>query len=208
MRLRSNQETGVRRRNMWLLLLTAPLMAGGSFSYAVVGGDVGSWPAILSSIGLLNGPVSDATVVVAPQGTNGPAAAWATRVERGTILVVEGESPLAVAFGFHVSSKPRVTVRSVEDLRAPGLRIIWERPLVLPVFEMPPEAKIFARERWEHVPLMAGFRRGAGAVLWIAARPDTAPGEPRPSTEPHGESASEPHIEPNPGRGYERFPYI
>jgi hypothetical protein len=183
-------------------------MAGGSFSYAVIGSDVGSWPAILSSIGLLNGPVSDATVVVAPRGTNGPAAAWATRVERGTILVVEGESPLAVAFGFHAGPKPRVTVRSVEDLRAPTLRIIWEKPLVLPVFEMPPEAKIFARERWEHAPLMAGFRRGAGAVLWIAARPDNPPGEPRPSTEPHGESTSEPHIEPTPGRGYERFPYI
>src|ERR1700734_4366064 len=88
------QKSGVRSRSMWLLLLAAPCMAGGSFSYAVIDSDVGSWPAILSSIGLLNGPVSDATVVVAPQGTNGPAAAWATRVERGTILVVEGESPL------------------------------------------------------------------------------------------------------------------
>jgi hypothetical protein len=189
---------------MWLLLLAAPLMTGASFSYSVLGDTAGSWPAILSSIGLLTGPVGDATVVVAPQGTNASASAWAARVEHGTILVVEGESPLAAAFGFHPGSKPHATVRSVEDLRAPNLRIIWENPLVLPVFDMPPEAKIFARERWEHAPLMAGFRRGAGAVLWIAARPNKASGElagaPPTPTEPNGE--------PNSERGYERFPYI
>jgi len=41
---------------------------------------------------------------------------------------------------------------------------------------------VFARERWEGAPLMAGFKKGAGAVLWIA----TGPGL----------------------RGYSRFPYI
>ncbi len=201
---------------MWLLLLAVPLMNGASFSYAVIGDTAGSWPAILSSIGLLNGPVGDAAVVVAPQGTSGSASAWAARVEQGTILLVEGESPLAAAFGFHAGSKPRVTVRSVEDLRAPKLRIIWGKALVLPVFEMPPEAKIFARERWEHAPLMAGFRRGAGAVLWIAARPDNPPGElpakPHAPAEPgtlmEPRTTTETHAEPNPGRGYERFPYI
>jgi hypothetical protein len=188
------QASRVGRRNIWLLLLAVPLMTGASFSYSVLGDSAGSWPAILSSIGLLNGPVGDAAVVVAPQETNASASAWAARVEQGTILVVEGESPLAAAFGFHARSKPHVTVRSVEDLRAPTLRIIWEKPLTLPVFDMPPEAKIFARERWERAPLMAGFRRGAGAVLWIAAGPGEPPGEPHP--------------EPNPERGYERFPYI
>jgi len=189
-------------------------MTGASFSYAVIGGEAGSWPAILKSIGLLNGPVGDATVVVAPQGTNGSASAWAARVEQGTLLVLEGESPLAASFGFHAGSKPHATVRSVEDLRAPQLRIIWEKELVLPVFDMPPEAKIFARERWEHAPLMAGFRRGAGGVLWIAAPPNTPPSE-RPGAspteihapmEPH--ASMETHGEPNVARGYERFPYI
>ena len=67
-------------------------------------------------------------------------------------------------------------------MHAPKLRIVWEKPLELPVFEIPKEARVFARERWQDAPLMAGFRRGAGAVLWVAA--------------PLG-----PH-------GYERFPYI
>jgi hypothetical protein len=54
--------------------------------------------------------------------------------------------------------------------------------LDLPVFEIPKEACLFAAERWQSIPLMAGFRRGRGAVLWVAASPG-----------PHG---------------YERFPYI
>src|SRR5437899_536886 len=43
-------------------------------------------------------------------------------------------------------------------------------------------AEVFARERWSGAPMIAGLRRGSGAVLWVAA----GPGE----------------------RGYERFPYL
>ena len=52
----------------------------------------------------------------------------------------------------------------------------------MPRFAMPPEARVFARERWTGAPVLAGYRRGAGAVLWVAA----SPGE----------------------HGYERFPYL
>jgi hypothetical protein len=52
----------------------------------------------------------------------------------------------------------------------------------LPSFEIPAAARIFAKDRWTGAPLLAGFRRGSGAVLWLA----TSPGE----------------------RGYERFPYL
>ena len=48
--------------------------------------------------------------------------------------------------------------------------------------EMPAGVMVFTRERWTGAPMTAGLRRGAGAVLWIAA----PPGE----------------------RGYERFPYV
>jgi len=211
---------------MWLLSLAAPLLAGGSFTYSVIGNEAGAWPAILSSIGLLSGPVGEAAVVVAPPGSNGPVSGWAERVENGTILVVEGESPLAAAFGFHAGKKPPVTVRSVEDTRAPKLRIIWEKPQALPVFEIPPEAKVFARERWERAPLMAGFRRGAGAVLWIAAPqgsppselPNRAPAEAtfesknqsfsRRGNQGGNQGGSPGDSQPYSRGGYERFPYI
>src|ERR1700693_4912646 len=64
----------------------------------------------------------------------------------------------------------------------PALRIIWEKALDLPVFLLPSSARVFARERWREAPLIAGFRKGEGAVLWVAAPPGP--------------------------RGYERFPYI
>src|SRR5690349_14375061 len=136
------------------LLLAYPLL-----------GDASPWQEILSSLGFMK---DGGRVVVTPSGTSSD---WTARVERGTILILEGESPLAAAFGFRPSSAPHVTVRSVEDLRAPKLRIIWEKALDLPVFDMPAGARIFARERHQGSPLMAGFRRGLGAVFWVAAPP-------------------------------------
>jgi hypothetical protein len=129
----------------------------------------------------MNGRAEAAGILVAPGGSNAPVEEWVQRADRGTIVVVEGESALAAAFGFRPTAS-RVIVRSVEDLRGPKLRIIWEKAVELPVFEIPKDARVFARERWQGAPLMAGFRRGAGAVLWVAASPGT--------------------------RGYERFPYI
>ena len=73
-------------------------------------------------------------------------------------------------------------VRSVVDARAPKLGIVWEKAQELPVFELPADAQVFARERWTGTPLMAGLRRGKGAVLWLAIKPGV--------------------------RGYERFPYV
>ena len=147
-----------------------------------MGDDRGSWPAILSSVGLLDGTLADAAVVVAPAGSKADAAEWSARVEKGTIVIVEGESSLASAFGFKPTGKPHVMARSEEDARTPKLRIVWEKPLELPVVEIPKEAHVFARERWQGAPLMAGMRRGAGAVLWVAAPPGQ--------------------------QGYERFPYL
>src|SRR5579862_643144 len=136
----------------------------------------GPWPAILSSIGLTPGKDG---VVVAPQDASDEG--WGARVEHGTILIVQADSPAAVAFGFRPTAK-RIAVRSVEDARAPKLEIVWEHALDLPVFEIPADARVFGRERREGAPLMAGFRRGQGAVMWIAAPPGT--------------------------HGYERFPYL
>jgi hypothetical protein len=151
------------------------------FTFHILGNDLDSWPELLSSIGLADS-ASPTGVVVAPHGTDVSFAEWAGRVDRGIILVLEGESPLGTAFGFKRSSEPAISVRSVEDLRDPELRIIWEAALPLPVFQIAKEARLFARERGQHAPLMAGYRRGAGAVLWVAAPPGA--------------------------RGYDRFPYL
>lgn len=159
----------------------AGVAAAGPLPYfSVLSQDAGAWPAILSSIGYQRQPAAMANVFVARPGS-AASAEWTERVERGAILIVEGESSLAEMFGFRRSPE-NVRVTSVADTHRPGLRIVWEKGLELPRFDVPKKARVFSRDRWSGAPLVAGFRRGAGAALWVAV----SPGE----------------------RGYERFPYL
>ena len=168
---------------LWMVgALCSQVHAAPRFSFHVMGDDPGGWPELLSSIGLTSGAGGGASVIVAPHGTDLPYTEWSARVEHGVILILEGEAPLAAAFGFRRGAQPPVATRSVEDLRAPDLRIVWEKTLDLPVVDIPAEARVFARERWQKAPLIAGYRKGEGAVLWVAAPPGP--------------------------RGYERFPYL
>ena len=170
----------MRLRLASLFLLVPALHAAALPYFSVLSDDAGSWPAILSSIGLQPQPASKAHVFVARAGA--PASAeWTARVEQGAILILEGESSLAEMFGFK-RGKDSVRVSSLADVHNPKLPIVWEKGIELPVFNLPLHAEIFTRERWNNVPLSAGMRRGAGAVLWIAV----PPGE----------------------HGYERFPYL
>ncbi|HVO98003.1 MAG TPA: hypothetical protein VMT15_08040 [Bryobacteraceae bacterium] len=163
-----------------LLASAAAVFAAPTLSFQVMGSDPGSWAAIFSSIGLHENSPGD--VLVIPAGVQASAAECELRLEHGAFLVLEGQSAAAASFGFRASAKPHVIVHSVEDLRSVKLHIVWGKALEVPVFEVPKEARVFAVERWQGIPLMAGYRRGKGAVLWIAASPG-----------------------PN---GYERFPYI
>ncbi len=166
-------------------------------SFEIAGKSPGAWPAILGSIGLVQAAGSDGDVMVIP--TNSPAAGtWdagvetrvENRIKEGAILIIEGGSPAAAAFGFRPTSE-RLTVRNITDVHAPKLGIVWEHPIELPRYEIPPDARVFARDCQSNAPLVAGIRRGAGAVLWIAADPSGPPG---------GTPAAQ--------HGYERFPYL
>src|SRR5262249_39234446 len=126
-------------------LLLASLCSAANFHFFVAGSEKGGWQTILSSIGMLSGGMAEAGVVVVPAGTTPPAADWAQRVEKGAILVVEGESGLAASFGFKAGAG-RVLVRSVEDIHAPKLKIVWEKPTEIPRFDLPTEARMFAAE--------------------------------------------------------------
>jgi len=166
------------------LLVSALLAAVASAAplpyYCVLNADAGAWPEILSSIGLVRQPANLAHVFVARSGT--PASnEWNQRVDQGAILILEGESSLAEMFGFRRGAG-FVKAGSLTDVHRPGLAIVWEKGLELPVLDLPGGATVFARERWSGTPMMAGMRRGAGILLWLAV----PPGE----------------------RGYERFPYL
>jgi hypothetical protein len=170
-----------------ITLLLAPAARAASLPYfCVLSDDQGGWPLILESVGFMPRPAANARIFVLRSGATG-SGEWAARVESGAYLILEGESTTAESFGFRRAqdlkdAKDNVRVSSLEDVHLPKLPIVWEKGLELPRYEVPGIAKVFAKERWTGAPMLAGFRRGSGGVLWLAA----PPGE----------------------RGYERFPYL
>ena len=162
------------------LLLSSLALHAQQIGYAVSGNDAGPWTEILSSVGLFAKTQAEAAIFVARPGT--PAdAAWPHRVETGGFLILEGDSPLARSFGFRLLDRT-TRMASVIDTHQPETPLIFEHPIELSESALPDGTQIFARERWTNVPVIAGFRRGNGAVLWVAT---------------------------NPGKhGYERFPFI
>ncbi|MBK5291399.1 MAG: hypothetical protein JJE04_06980 [Acidobacteriia bacterium] len=176
----------------FLLLSIAPLAAERIetapaqrpyFHYQIAGDAPGSWPAILSSIGLSTGGAEGSGViyVVTASATPDPKG-WRERVEQGAIVILEGGSALAREFGFVSKGERPQAVRNLMDTHNPKLGIIWEKVLDLEDFHVPATARIFTRERWRGAPLVAGLKQGAGAVLWVAAPPGP--------------------------KGHERFPYL
>lgn len=73
-------------------------------------------------------------------------------------------------------------VASVVDERAPELKIVWQDPVDLAVYETPTAATVFVHEKRTGAPLLSGVRRGSGGLLWAAV----GPGD----------------------EGFERFPYL
>ncbi len=162
-----------------LLLCIAPHPAQAA-GFSIIGTEPGAWPDILSSIGYRRSPAVDAQLFVGRPGA--PASPnWSVKLASGCILVLEGESPLAASFGFR-PGKETVRVASLQDVHRPGLPIIFEHALEVHRYDIPADAEVFATERWTSAPMVAGVRRGPGAILWVAADP--------------GKS------------GYERFPYL
>ena len=166
-------------------LLLIGLASGASFNYHVAGEEPGPWPKILSSVGFTPATGGPTNLFVvrsgAPAATPAAIQQWVRRLEQGSLIVLEGESDLAEALGFKPKEQ-HVVVRSIVDVHAPKLPIVWEKALDLRQFDLPKDAVVFARERWDGAPLMAAVRRGSGAALWIAVTPGA--------------------------QGYERFPYL
>jgi hypothetical protein len=173
-------------RSLWsrlvgIIAMAATALAAPTFSYHIVGDDPGPWANILSSVGLVQSPTGGSSVFVVRDMSALTAAQWLQRAEHGAFVIVEGDSSLASSLGFKPTAK-HVAVRGIVDTHRQKLSIVWEHPLELPVYEMPPGARVFTKERWTGAPLTAGFRKGTGGVLWTAI----SPGQ----------------------RGHERFPYL
>jgi hypothetical protein len=136
-----------------------------------------SWPQILSSIGIP--PGDQGVAVAAPGATADPM--WRRRVESGTYLILEGESPLAASFGFHPAGS-LFEIKRMVDVHRAKLPLILEKPLTVRPFALPAGARVFTKDRWSDSPVVAGVKIGKGGVLWVVASPGV--------------------------HGYERFPYL
>jgi hypothetical protein len=125
--------------------------------FAVQVEDAALWAPVLSSVGL--------------QANSG-----ASRFH-----ILAGNSAAARQAGFQASAKT-VRVAAVTDIHDPVLEIFWEQPQELPVYTMPAQATVFAREKRTGAPLLAGYASSTGGVLWAITDPGS--------------------------NGYERFPYL
>lgn len=167
-----------------LLFLIAATAAYGVVqppTYHVLGDDPGPWPKIFEAAGFQPIRGGAAGVVVIRRGSDTHTEEWRARVEQGMFLVLEGESAIAENLGFRPTAK-RVNAQSVREDRIPHLSVIWEKPVELPIWTVPPDATVFAADRWTNAPLVAGIKIGQGGVLWMAVTPGA--------------------------EGYERFPYL
>lgn len=148
--------------------------------FYVVGAQAGAWPDILHSLGLREQAAESARILVLPEGSAAELRDITTsRPDR--ILILEGDSKIARAFGIFPTSR-HASVRKVKDVHQPGLSIVWEKAIEVPVYKMPQQAKILLRDRVHGAPLMAIWPEGSDHVLWMA----TPPGE----------------------KGYERYPFL
>jgi hypothetical protein len=161
-----------------ILFLFQGLLQANQAGYTVIGTEPGAWPQILSSIGLL--PATDPGVFVARPGAAADPS-WRTKVEGGAFLILEGDSALAASFGFRPSEK-FASVASMIDVHQPKLPLIPKTPLLLREHSVPGDARVFTKDRWSPLAVVAGMKLGKGAVLWVAANPGD--------------------------QGYERFPYL
>ncbi|MGH9640740.1 MAG: hypothetical protein ACRD3Y_11805, partial [Bryobacteraceae bacterium] len=156
-------------------LLLLPLLAGAT-TFRAVGTNPAPWAKIFGAVGIEQATDVNADILVA-----GPKTSLDAEVADHHIVIVEGASPLAESFGIRATGKT-VLVRRICDEHAPRMKIFWEKPLTIPIVQIPAGFRAFAADYWKHAPVIAGRRTAHGAILWLAAKPDP--------------------------RGYERYPYL
>jgi hypothetical protein len=125
--------------------------------------------------------IEDAAAIVVPAAAarQVDAAAILARVDAGSLLITEGDSPLARALGLTFDGR-EIEVTQVEEAGSPRLAIVWEKPVKLVPPAPPPGAKVTVKDKWTGAPLAMVFPHGKGRVFFLAA----------------------------PLQGYSRFPYF
>ena len=147
--------------------------------FQVVGQNPGAWPDALSCAGFQTGGTPSIIVL---RDAAGPAPQWIERLEGGAILILEGESATGVGPRLPGDSEARPRAKHRGSAHTKAEASSGSRPTEAPVFRRRPKLRCSRASDGTAPPLVAGMRRGKGAVLWVATGPGT--------------------------RGYDRYPYL
>jgi hypothetical protein len=117
----------------------------------------------------------------AAEGWQRVLAAYGVAGDAAGIRLLVGHSPEAQREGISMSKKA-IEIRQIRDVTRPELALIWEKPERVLEAKLSAEWTVFARERWQDAPVLAGKRSGEQVWIWVAADIGT--------------------------KGYERFPFL
>ena len=129
------------------------------------GANPAAWSKILGSVGIPRA-ASHSTIIVAGSSATADTASQAAN----HILILEGDSAASRSLGV-LPQKDKVQVRQIVDSHAPKMQIIWEQPAEIAKVQLPEGFTVYAKERWQSVPVLAGKRTAHGAILWLATAP-------------------------------------
>ena len=141
-------------------------MVAGATTFRVTGTDVTSWNKIFGSLGIRQAAGEPAQIEV----LSGDAHIDAAALAESHIVVLEGTGTAAQKLGITAKSDG-VSVRQICDIHAPKMQIFWEQPLRIPKVELANGFQVFATEKWNSVPVLAGKRTAHGAIFWMASAP-------------------------------------
>lgn len=138
---------------------------GGLPTYRVDGpAGPGGWKLLFDGLNVRSVSVDEDVLVLRPNASFPQR--LRERIEAGLLVVVEANPEVAARFGVEVRSGP--LVRREVDARAIDKVIVWAQEVRALEAKLPADAAVFSRDRWSNVPLMAGWKLGRGAVLWLA----------------------------------------
>ncbi len=135
-------------------------------TFKTLGDDAKPWNNIFASIGISATTDDTASVLITGRGATADLAHFANN----KILILQGDSPLARQLGI-MPAEETVSVRRIIDAHAPELPIIWAESPLVPVFTVPEDFQIFAKERRKNAPVAAGMKTAGGAIFWLAVDP-------------------------------------
>src|SRR5579859_7381079 len=90
-------------RSVLLALFSAASLFGTTFSFHIAGDGPAPWAAILGSVGLSAGANGPTNLFVLRGGAPGTVEQWMEKIDKGAVVVVEGESELGAALGIHAT---------------------------------------------------------------------------------------------------------